>query len=94
MTIETRTTLDFKDIRGIEFECSMCHSKVLIPVEKFKEPLTRCSVCGERGTQWLVHGSADFEDIQNLIRTIRRLYDRPSEGFQMRFEVATFREAE
>jgi hypothetical protein len=88
MTIEMRATLEFKDIRGIEFECGVCHSKILIPIDKFKEPPIRCFICGEKGAQWFVLGSQDFQDVQNIIRNLLRFLDRSSDGFHMRFDIA------
>jgi DNA replicative helicase MCM subunit Mcm2 (Cdc46/Mcm family) len=90
MTIETRTTLELGDIQAIEFECGSCHTKIVFPIGQFKDPPTRCSACGERSGQWLVHGNADFSEIKNLVFIIQSISTRKQEKFAMRFQITNF----
>ena len=83
MTIETRTTLELKDIRAIEFECNACHTKTLYSVAKYTQPPTHCPHCTE-GRQWIIPGSEEWEGLANLGKVIRR---SKSELFTLRLEI-------
>lgn len=87
MTIETKTSLEPKDIKGIEFECLVCHARMLFPVDKFRPP-TRCINC-EDAKQWLVIGSTEWEDLQRLGQLIQRLSKSEAAGFKVRLEIET-----
>jgi uncharacterized protein (DUF983 family) len=48
MTTETRTLIELKDIKGIEFECPHCGSKTLYTLEKqFQRLVDGCPNCNE-----------------------------------------------
>jgi DNA replicative helicase MCM subunit Mcm2 (Cdc46/Mcm family) len=85
MTIETRTTLELKDIRAIEFECNTCHTKTVYPIAKYGNPPTHCSHCTE-GRQWIVTGSEEWEELSKLGKTIQGA--SKSAGFTLRLEIA------
>lgn len=86
MTIETRTTLTFSDIKGLEFECLVCHSKTFIPIEKLKNPPTKCSVCYE-SQPWFLADSKDSKDFQILSRIIQDFSKVESASLALRLEV-------
>jgi DNA replicative helicase MCM subunit Mcm2 (Cdc46/Mcm family) len=86
MTIETRTTLGFGDIKGMEFECLACHSKTVIPIEKLRNPPTKCGVC-EDSKQWFLAGSRDFNDFQSFARIVQDFSKAESGLLALRLEV-------
>ena len=89
MTIETRTTIEPSDISAIEFECTTCHARVAIPINKFKNAPLSCSSCNENEQkQWFIPGSTDYSHMRALGETIQ-LYSgigKP-ESFVMRFHL-------
>lgn len=87
MTIETKTTIEWKDLNSVEFECGQCHTKTVYQLEKFTEPPFFCNVC-EPNNQFLIHGSQDYADLVKLIRTIKRFSQANPEKFVMRFGVS------
>jgi hypothetical protein len=45
MTSETRTTIEFKDIAGMEIECPECKLAIFYPVAKLCKIQTNCPHC-------------------------------------------------
>lgn len=88
MTSKTTISIDFSDIRAIEFECRSCHAKIIAPIESFSYPPTGCSFC-DSDTQWLIPGSEDFKDYGALLQIIKRLAKSKSLPFAVRLELAT-----
>jgi hypothetical protein len=88
MTIETRTTIQLKDIKGIEFECEECHGKIVFAIDNFKNPPVVCSCCRD-GKQWLIPESQDFLDLKQLGHIIQWFSSKAPERFTMRLEIAT-----
>jgi DNA replicative helicase MCM subunit Mcm2 (Cdc46/Mcm family) len=85
VTIETRTTVDPQDIKAIEFECNACHSRVLHPIEKFRQPPTRCVTCDS--SQWLIVGGSEWEDLLKFVRIIQNLHKSENMGFKIHFQI-------
>ena len=85
MTVETRTTIELGDVKAVEFECSNCHVKMVLPLDKFKQPFVNCRACNSE--QWFVPGSEDFNDLIQMIRAMER-FSKPSKHFRMRFDVS------
>ncbi len=85
MTIETKTSIELSDVESIEFQCEGCGAKVVYPVQSFKGPPIRCSVCpDENQKQWLVPGNQDFSALVALGQTLQ-LFSGPSKpkGFKL-----------
>ena len=88
MTIETKTTMELKDIKAVEFECATCHTKLVYKIDKFTLPLMFCTVCQkvlipERGKE--------LEDIKQLVYLIKRFSEE--EGmYVMRFDITSSKE--
>lgn len=49
MTSEIRTSVEFQDVTGLEFECPKCHAKVLHPFHRGqnRKKISHCPICGE-----------------------------------------------
>ena len=86
MTIETRTTVQLKDIKAVEFECATCHTKVVYAMDKFAYPLFVCNVCQPPKTLVPERGK-ESEDIKQLIYLINRFSGKP-EAYVMRFDIS------
>ena len=88
MTIETRTTMELKDIKAIEFECATCHTKLTYNIDKFTIPLMFCTVCQKA---LIPERGKELEDIKQLIYLIERF---SGEGgmYVMRFDVTSPKE--
>jgi len=85
MTVETKTTLELKDIKAIEFECANCHAKTVFPVAKYENPPTRCASC--ESPQWLIPGSEEWEGLNRLGKTIRKISESRQPSFTLRLEI-------
>lgn len=68
MTIETRTTIEMRDIKTVEFECGTCHTKLVYDIDKFTNPLMFCNVCQPSRTL-VADRSSDLQDIRHFIAT-------------------------
>jgi hypothetical protein len=70
MTIETRTTIEFRDITELEIECTGCHAKL---TWKPLQDQTFIPVgCGKCGQQFLVKDSVEHKELLQLIATMTR----------------------
>jgi hypothetical protein len=76
MTIETKGTIELKDINSFEFECVKCHSKIVLAVSTFKRLPTHCPDCD---TQWLINAGEEYEGVGQLLRRIQRAVNVESE---------------
>jgi hypothetical protein len=85
MTVETRTTIELGDVKAVEFECSNCHVKTIVPLNKFKQPPISCRGCNSE--QWFVPGSEDFNDLIQMVRSMER-FSKPNKLFSMRFDIS------
>jgi hypothetical protein len=85
MTLETRTTLELKDVKALEFECAKCHTKIAFPITQFSQPPLRCVACD--GEQWLIGGSQDWESISRFAKAIQWFVSKPPKGFVLRLEL-------
>ncbi len=86
MTIETRTTMELKDIKAIEFECADCHTKVVWSIDQFTDPLFVCHTCSPKKTL-VADRSSDHKAIVNLVQMINQLAQLDPKVFVMRFDV-------
>jgi hypothetical protein len=86
MTIETRTTIELKDIKAIEFECSECHTKVVYDVGQFTQPLLKCYTCNP-ARQLIAERSTDHKAIGGLVELINQLSQLDPKVFVMRFDI-------
>ena len=85
MTIETRTTMELKDIKAIEFECATCHTKLVYPIGKFTHPLMTCNVCQPPKTLVPERGK-ELEDIKQLVYLVQR-FSGEAGMYVMRFDI-------
>jgi DNA-directed RNA polymerase subunit RPC12/RpoP len=70
MTIETGTTIEFRDIHELEIECVACHTRVMWkPLQDQTFIPTECGKCGE---QFLVKDSVEQKELLQLIATMTR----------------------
>ena len=69
MTIETKGTIELRDISSFEFECAKCRSRIVLTVRTFKRVPTRCPDCD---TQWLMDAGEEHDGITQLLRRVQR----------------------
>ncbi len=88
MTSETRTTIQLSDFKAIEFECVLCHSRIVRPIGAWLSPLLACPDCGATWEHFK-------ETIRFLAQTISQMaktsaIDEPEteSPFIVRFEIA------
>ena len=86
MTIETRTTIELRDIQAVEMECATCHTKVVHSIEKFNQPMMVCYTC-QPNKQLIVERSSDHREIVQLVQIINRLSALKDAPFIMRFDI-------
>jgi hypothetical protein len=86
MTIETRTTMELKDIKAIEFECATCHTKVVYSIEKFSDPVFTCYTC-RPSKPLIAERSTDHKAIVQLVQLINQLSELEPGVFVMRFDI-------
>jgi hypothetical protein len=86
MTIETKTTIEMRDIKTVEFECGTCHTKVVYDIEKFTVPMMICYTCHPSKTL-VAERSSDDQDIRCLIHMIQKFSKLDPSTFRMRFSV-------
>jgi hypothetical protein len=84
MTIETRGTIEPKDVRSFEIECPKCHSKTVHPLQLEIEFPIVCIHCRD---QWIIPGSQEHTDMMRFLNLLRR-YSTAKQAFILRFEVA------
>ena len=87
MTIEIRTTIEMKDVLSLEFECSKCHAKISFPVGTFDAAPIRCTACGDKGEQWIIPGSGEWEDLKRLGQIVRWYSAEKPSPFRLRLEL-------
>jgi hypothetical protein len=85
MTIETRTTVELKDIKAIEFECADCHTKVSYPIDKFAHPVSICYTC-HPSKLLIAERSTEHKGIVELVRLINQLSELEPKILVMRFD--------
>jgi hypothetical protein len=90
MTVETKTSIELADITAVEFECKVCHAKIVFPVENFDSPPISCSACKEHERkQWLIPGSQDFSNLNTLVHTVAVFSSaKKPNGFNLRLHLA------
>jgi DNA-directed RNA polymerase subunit RPC12/RpoP len=68
MTVETRRTIELRDILAIEYECSQCGAKTIRTLnEKHAIP----GMCGNCSATWIVDGSQEHRDLIVFVNTLR-----------------------
>ncbi len=88
MTIETRATVELKDLAAVEYQCN-CGAKSVRPIggglrERGNTVPVKCEACGEL---WTVDGSV-ARHIAQLLNLVAVLADQKGARFTLRFEVA------
>jgi hypothetical protein len=84
MTTETRTTIEPKDILGIEIECARCKCRCIRAMNNLLEIPSVCPNCD----QPLGHLREEFGRLQKLAYDLRLLSDRQDASIHIRFEIA------
>jgi hypothetical protein len=88
MTIETRTTVEPRDIQTVEFECKKCNKVSSWPIGKITQPPTSCECGVPHSTHWMSPGGDTFTSITHLLDAIKRLAAAEAgEHFRIRFGV-------
>ncbi len=85
MTLQSQATIELADIRAIEFECAVCHAKMVFPVESFTVPPTKCCSC--KSEQWMAHGDGEWEDLMRLGEIILWYGKSGNSSFRVRLEI-------
>jgi DNA-directed RNA polymerase subunit RPC12/RpoP len=70
MTIQRRTLIEPRDIIGLEYECTHCGSRYLVPLKNFDRRVSHCPNCQEK---WL--SSTGSEGMQSPDQTISLFVD-------------------
>jgi hypothetical protein len=84
MTIETKTSIELKDIQAVEVECRQCHAKQIRNIDAFKNfPV----VCGNCETQLIIPGSRNYEQMMLFVRHIGELAQDEGERFTLRLQI-------
>jgi hypothetical protein len=86
MTLETRMTIELKDIKAIELECSVCHAKMVYPIHKFSSPPTTCNICKPPKT-WMVAQGEEYKNLIQLVTLIRNMTGLEEVGLIMRLDI-------
>jgi hypothetical protein len=85
MTLETRNTIELKDVVAIEYECAGCRAKtVRVLNDKHVIPLT----CGNCNTPWFAQGSNEWRHLQDLVATFAELRSSITKEVGVRLEIA------
>lgn len=89
MAIEIKQTVQFGNIEAIEFECAICHTKIVYPVGRLVRPPINCFNCEEHeAKQWLIPGNPEYQDILALARLIQSPKTVENGRFVMRLVIA------
>ncbi len=91
MTIQTRTLISLSDLIGMEYECTHCHVKYSVPLQKLDRPTLACPNCKE---QWFDHPRGPAVDVsedalQHFVDCLRFLQARQLPGVALRLEIKT-----
>jgi ribosomal protein L37AE/L43A len=88
MTRELRTTIEPTDIRAIEYECSHCHSRHAVPIEKFDRVLLQCPNCKEAMATPSHYPHTTKTDETTLVALVNALQNAKDLTCKIRFELA------
>lgn len=85
MTIDTRTSIEPKDITAAEFECRSCGAKTIRKIDdKFRTPIS----CGNCGDIWMIGGNPDEKWFTEFIRSLEH-FSLEQFRYILRFQVPT-----
>lgn len=85
MTVETRTSIEPKDIAAVEFECKSCGTKTIRKIDaKFTTPM----ICGNCSDVWFIQGGPEADEMANFLRMLRH-YGNHEFRYVLRFQVPT-----
>ena len=86
MTIETRTTIELRDIGEIEIECIGCHTKVTWQPSLDENFIpTTCKKCDEKV---FIEGSLEHKDLLKLISILtQHSFGTPGGPYVLRFAI-------
>ena len=76
------------DILGIEYECSHCHARHLIPIEKFESVLYQCPNCKEGMATATQANTSQKRDDSTLHHFVEALRDMQALTLQVRLHVS------
>lgn len=83
MTIETRSTIELKDISAVEFGCPSCGAVIIRKIDQnFRMP----SGCFNCDAQWTVTMSPEQQALTQLFRTLAH-YSSVKFPFRCRLEI-------
>jgi hypothetical protein len=86
MTIETRSSIELKDIIAFEMECSKCHTRTIRKLQsQFEVPIK----CGNCSGGWMMQGSAEQNSLREFLTQLQSyIKTPPTQNFVMRLEVS------
>jgi hypothetical protein len=86
MTVETRTTIEFRDILRAEFECPKCKTRIGIEITDNNVIPSRCKngMCDQ---VFLGDGSSEHKYLVGALDLIGRYVNKSSESFTLRLEI-------
>jgi hypothetical protein len=90
MTIQKRSLISLQDLLGVEYECTHCHARYSIPLDKLDRVTLSCPNCKE---QWFDHPARTSinvsEDmLHNFVGQLRALQSCQLKGVAVRLEIA------
>lgn len=88
MTTLKRTLIEPRDIVGLEYECTHCETRYLVPLKKFDRRVERCPNCNEK---WLSTDAArQMSSDQTISQFVEYLKDLQTRnlGVTIRLELA------
>jgi hypothetical protein len=84
MTVETKTTVEFKDLFAVEFHCGACGA---IIVRKLDQQIRIPIVCGNCDRQYDLPVSPRLQALLQLFRSMAR-FSGEELSYELRLEVA------
>ncbi len=85
MTIETRGTIELKDIAAVEYECSKCHAKTIRPLKQ--ETSNVPGICANCQQIWFTDGRQETAEFRQFLWLLERYKSSPL-PFILKFEVS------
>jgi len=88
MTIEHRTLMEVSDIIGLEYTCTHCQAKHLIPLKRFDRVIYQCPNCKEGLVSGSHIDSGKRSDDAALLEFVSALADLQKRSLGIRLEIS------
>jgi DNA replicative helicase MCM subunit Mcm2 (Cdc46/Mcm family) len=89
MTAETKTTVYLSELKSVEFECKVCHARVIVPISEDAFVPGGCPSPTCKNQHWYTINSGEHRELKGIIDSIRRY--QSSQNYSMRFEVESLK---